>query len=167
QPASVLYTAASLQPGAAIAGQVLADLAGIATLDLDPDIVSVIAAVRGQLAKISGGLDFLGFWTGTVSIWTFDYLQGGAVNFRQLAVSVERDVINFWDRADQATLTRQQLATSASAAAAEVSAAQAQFAAAQAQQTAYQDGAILAAQRAQDAAANAGEYAAKSDLAIS
>jgi len=167
QPASVLYTTAPLQPGAAIAEQVLADLANITTLNLDPDIVSVIAAVRGQLAKISGGLDFWGFWTATVPIWTFGYLQGVAVNFAQLAVSVERDVINFWDRADQATLTRQQLATSASAAAAEVSAAQAQVVAAQAQQVAYQDGAALAAQRAADAAANAAEYATESDLAIS
>ncbi len=167
RPASVLYTTASLQPGAAIAEQVLAALADITTLNLDPDIVSVIAAVRGQLAKISGGLDFWGFWTATVPIWTFDYLQGVAVNFAQLAVSVERDVINFWDRADQATLTRQQLATSVSAASAEVSAAQAQVSAAQAQQVAYQDGAALAAQRAADATANANEYATKSDLAIS
>jgi hypothetical protein len=167
KPASVLYTTASLQPGAAIAEQVLAALADITTLNLDPDIVSVIAAVRGQLAKISGGLDFWGFWTATVPIWTFDYLQGVAVNFAQLAVSVERDVINFWDRADQATLTRQQLATSASAASAEVSAAQAQVSAAQAQQVAYQDGAALAAQRAADATANADEYATESDLAIS
>jgi hypothetical protein len=167
KPASVLYTTVSLQPGAAIAEQVLADLADITTLNLDPDIVSVIAAVRGQLAKISGGLDFWGFWTATVPIWTFDYLQGVAVNFAQLAVSVERDVINFWDRADQATLTRQQLATSASAAGAEVSAAQAQVVAAQAQLVAYQDGAVLAAQRAADATANAGEYATESDLAIS
>jgi hypothetical protein len=167
QPSSVLYTTASLQPGAAIAEQVLANLASITTLNLDPDIMSVIAAVRGQLAKISGGLDFWGFWTATVPIWTFDYLQGVAVNFAQLAVSVERDVINFWDRADQSTLTRQQLTTNASAAAAEVSAAQAQVIAAQAQQTVYQDGAILAAQRAADAAANASEYATQSDLAIS
>lgn len=167
RPASVLYTSASLQPGAAIAEQVVAALADITTLNLDPDIVSVIAAVRGQLAKISGGLDFWGFWTATVPIWTFDYLQGVAVNFAQLAVSVERDVINFWDRADQATLTRQQLATSVSAASAEVSAAQAQVSAAQAQQVAYQDGAALAAQRAADATANANEYATESDLAIS
>ena len=64
----------------------LADLADITTLDLDPDIMSAIAAVRGQLAKISGDLDFWGFWMATVPIWTFDYLQGVAVNFAQLAV---------------------------------------------------------------------------------
>jgi len=167
EPSSALYTTAALQPGADIARQVLANLAGISTLNLDPDIVSVIAAVRGQLAKISGGLDFWGFWTSTVPIWTFDYLQGAATNFAQLAVSIERDVIDFWDRADQATLTRQQLASSASAATAEISAAQTQVIAAQAQQVVYQDGSALAAQRATDATANAAEYATQSDLAIS
>jgi hypothetical protein len=166
-PTSVLYTTPSLTPGADIALQVLANLASIASLNLDPDIVAVIAAAHGQLAKIAGGLDFWGFWPQTIPIWTFDYLQGVAANLAQLATSVERDVINFWDRAGQATLTRDQLVSNASAAAAEVSAAQSQVLAAKAQQTAYQDGAALAAQRAADARASANQYAAESSLAIS
>jgi tetratricopeptide (TPR) repeat protein len=87
EPNSALYTIATLTPGADIARQVLADLPNIATLALDPDILSAIAGIRGQLAKIAGGLDFWGFWTATVPIWSFDYLQGVAINLAQLAVS--------------------------------------------------------------------------------
>jgi Tc toxin complex TcA C-terminal TcB-binding domain len=166
-PTSNLYTNAALAPGATIAQQVLADLADIATLDLDPDIVSAIAGIRGQIAKIQGGLDFWGFWTETVPIWSFDYLQGVAVNLAQLAVSVERDVINYWSQADQSAMTQQQLVTAASSANAEVNAAQLQVQAAAAQAQSYKDGAALAAKRASDAQAAVGDYAGQSSLAIS
>ena len=159
EPTSSLYTIAPLKPGADIARQVLADLPHIATLALDPDIVSAIAGIRGQIAKINGDLDFWGFSAATVPIWSFDYLQTVAINLAQLAVSVERDVINFWDQAGPASLSRQQLETAASSAEAEVAAATLQVQAAAAQKQAYQDGVLLATQRAQDAQ-QADEYAA-------
>jgi Tc toxin complex TcA C-terminal TcB-binding domain len=163
---SGLYTTAALKPGADIGRQVLADLANIAALQLDPAIVSVIAAARGQLAKISAGLDFFGFWAPTVPIWTFDYLQGVAANFAQLTVSVERDVIDFRSRADQANVTRQQLATSISVSDSESSATGLQADAAQAQVAVYRAGQALAAKRAADARANAQDYTNQSNFTI-
>jgi hypothetical protein len=167
EPSSSLYTIAPLKAGADIARQVLADLPHIATLALDPDIVSAIAGIRGQIAKINGNLDFWGFWTATVPIWSFDYLQTVAINLAQLAVSVERDVINYWSQADSASLTRQQLVTAASSAKAEVAAATLQVQAAAAQQQAYQAGVLLATQRAQDAHQAVTEYQRQSSLANS
>ena len=104
-----LYTLAGLKPGADIARQVIAALPNAAGLGLDPQITAVILDVRQQILKIVGGLDYWGIWHPCVPIWTFDYLQQVAINFTQLAVSAERDVINFWNNADQATLTRRQL----------------------------------------------------------
>ena len=167
EPASALYTTPGLRPGADVARAVLADLAGADTLDVDQAIAAVVVEAHQQLTKISGGLDFWGFWGTTVPIWTFDYLQGVAVNFAQLAVGAERDVINFWDRAGQATLTRQQLVGAAASSAAEVQAADMQTRASQAELNAYQTGVVLATVRAQDAHDNAEEYERQSDLAIS
>ena len=91
-------------------------------------------------------------------IWTFDYLQQVAINFTQLAVSAERDVINFWNNADQATLTRQQFSDAVDQAEAEVNAQQMAVNAAAAEQTVYNDGVTLANQRATDAQSQATEY---------
>jgi receptor-binding and translocation channel-forming TcA subunit of Tc toxin len=167
EPAGALYTAASLKPAADIARQVIAQITEAATLDTDPVITGALVEIRQQLLKIAGGLDFWGFWTNTVPIWTFDYLQSVARDFTQLAVSAERDVIGFWDRAGQAALTRQQLIGAAASSDAEVVAADLQTAASQAEVQAYQDGVALAQKRAADARANATEYAQKSQLAIS
>ena len=89
-----------------------------------------------------------------------------AVNFRQLAISAERDFINFQDRNDQAQFTRQQLVQMTFQANAEVDAAGAQTDVAKAELVCYQDGASLADQRTLDAQKNANEYAAVSNLAI-
>jgi hypothetical protein len=167
EPASALYTMGSLKPAADIARQVIAQIAQAATLGTDPVITGALVEIRQQLLKIAGGLDYWGFWTNTVPIWTFDYLQSVARDFTQLAVSAERDVIGFWDRAGQAVLTRQQLVGAAASSDAEVVAADLQTAATQAELQAYLDGRDLAEKRAADARLNATEYAQKSSLAIS
>ena len=167
EPGSGLYTTASLKPGADVARQVIGNLAAATTLAVNPTIAAIVVEVRQQILKIKGGLDFWGFWTNTVPIWTFEYLQNVAVNFTQLAVSAERDVVQFWDRAGQASLTRQQLGTAVDSNNAEVVAADLQTVAAQTEADAYGDGVTLAAQRAADARANAADYATQSDLAIS
>jgi len=157
-PTSQLYTVAGIKPGADIARQVIAALPDVSALTVDPQIVTVVVEVRRQLLKIQGGLDFWGIWQPCVPIWTFDYLQQVAVNFTQLAISAERDVINFWNNADQATLTRQQLSDAADQANADVYAQQMAVDAAAAEQTVYNDGVTLATQRATDAQNQASDY---------
>jgi hypothetical protein len=119
-----------------------------------------------QIVKIQNGLDFWGHWRNTVPIWTFDYLQSVATNFAQLAISAERDFINFQDRNDQAQFTRQQLVQTASQANAEVDAAGAQVDAAVEELRAYSAAQTLADARAADATASASAYFTSSDLAI-
>jgi hypothetical protein len=170
---SALYTTAALSPAATAARSVVTNLAGLvsnpasaSTLNLDPQMCSVILEVHQRLVQIAAGLDFWGHWVPRVPIWTFDYLQQVAVNFAQLAISAEQQVISYWDRADQGQLTQLQLGQQVSQANAEVAAAQAQTQAAQAQQQAYQLGLALAQQRATDAKTNATQYANSSAAAI-
>src|SRR5262249_2734803 len=101
-----------------------------------------------------------------VPIWTFEYLQNVAVNFAQLAMNAEKDFISYRERADDSTLTRQQLQQNVAQANAEVNAAQAQLDAATAEQTAYQDGQTLAQKRAADAAKNVTDYSSTSEMSI-
>ncbi|MGE5617398.1 MAG: hypothetical protein ACM3UX_00525, partial [Candidatus Woesearchaeota archaeon] len=161
-PGGQLYTVAGIKPGADIARQVIAALPDTSALTLDPQIISVIQEVRQQLLKIGGGLDYWGIWEPCVPIWTFDYLQQVAINFTQLAVSAERDVITFWNNADQATLTRQQLSDAVDQANADVNAQQLAVNAAAAEQAVYNDGVTLANQRASDAQTQAADYQALS-----
>lgn len=167
EPASPLYTVAGLAPAAAMARTVLANLGAVETLTVNQAIAAVIIEVRQQLQKIAGGLDFWGFFTGTVPIWTFDYLQNVAASFAQLAIGAERDVINFWDRAGSGNLSRAQLQQNVTMSAAEVQTAQLQANATRAEAAAYAAGAALAQKRAADANVSVTDYTAKSHLAIS
>ena len=81
-----------------------------------------------------------------------------AGQFCQLAVTVEQNVINYWDRADQAQLTRLQLTQHVADCQAEAAAATLQVQAASAEAAAYQAGLALADLRAQDATQNAADY---------
>ncbi|HUZ03056.1 MAG TPA: hypothetical protein VMU89_22150 [Thermomicrobiaceae bacterium] len=167
-----LYTTAALQPGTQAAQTIITHLtellAGsvtIQSLNVNPRLAAIICDVHAQIAKLNAGLDFWGFPVQTVPIWTFDYLQGVASTFAQLAISAEQQMISFWDHADQATLTRQEMEGQLAQANAEVTAAQLQADAANAAVTTFSDGLALAAQRAADAQHNATEYAAQSSWA--
>jgi hypothetical protein len=170
---SPLYQIASLKPAADAAVKIIQNLNALITgtttseaLGVNPVQAAVIIEIYQQVVKIQSGLDFWGHSHNTVPIWSFEYLQNIAINFTQLAISAERDFINFQDRNDQAQFTRQQLVQMTFQANAEVDAAGAQTDVAKAELVCYQDGASLADQRALDAQKNAGEYAAVSDLAI-
>jgi hypothetical protein len=174
-PASNLYTTTALKPGADQAQVIIANLNNligkslgqtVVVPDVNPTLSGIILEVHQQLLKIQGGLDFWGHATNTVPIWSFEYLQNAAINFAQLAMNAEKDFISFQERADQGTLTRQQLQQGITQANAEVDAAQAQVDAAQAEQTAYQDGVTLANQRATDAARNVIDYGSTSEMSI-
>jgi hypothetical protein len=162
-PASSLYTIAGLAPAADVAKKVIGALNAPGTVAASATMTAVLFDVWAQLTKIAGGLDFWGHWAANVPIWTFDYLQSVAVNFCQLAIGAERDAISFWEKADQGALTRIQLEQNVALAKAEKMAADAQVAADDAQTAAYVAGEVAAQQRANNAQANANEYAAKSD----
>jgi hypothetical protein len=172
-PASTLYTVASLKPGADAARTTLQNMAAIiadpsktTALGLNPITTGILLDIHQQLVKIAGGLDFWGHWHSTVPIWTFDYLQSVAINFAQLAINAERDMIAYWERADAGQLTRLQLSTGVAQAQADRQAAAMQAAAAAAEARAYADGLALANTRAANATANASEYASTSAQAI-
>jgi hypothetical protein len=163
--ASPLYSTAGINPGAKLAQAAAPHIAAVITdpsvftgLGLDVVVTSILVEVHQKLAQIAAGLDFWGNWAPAVPIWTFDYLQQVATNYCQLAISAERDVINFWDRADQATLTRSELSQRVTDSSAELTVANLQLAAAETERDAYSAGAALAAQRATDAAANRTDY---------
>lgn len=170
--ASPLFATASLEPGADPGRTVIAHLdalvAGTATaasLDVNPLLAAAVLDIWQQIRKIGAGLDFWGIWAPSVPLWTFDYLQGVAVNFAQLAMSAEKDMIDYWDRADQGTLTRDQLTQNAAQAEADQFTAKMQQNASLAEVGAYGVAATLAVQRATDAQANATEYGQQSELA--
>jgi hypothetical protein len=173
EPASQLYTIAGLKPGADAARIVITNLAtllgdgdAIAGLGVNPDIGAVVLDVHQQLLKIRGGLDYWGHRHNAVPIWTFEFLQNAAINFTQLAISAERDTIDFQQRADDASLTRQQMVQTALQANAEVSAAELNEAASRSEELAFTEAEALARKRADDAGADADEYATKSAQSI-
>jgi len=157
-PASQLYRLTGLKAGVDAATTVIGALPNVTGLAVNPQIIAVVLEVRAQLLKIAGNLDFWGHPANLVPIWTFDYLQQIAVNFAQLAISAERDVITFWNNADQSRLTRQQLSDAVDQANAQANAAQMEVASARAQAQVYSDGVALALQRQTDATASANSY---------
>ncbi|HYV39554.1 MAG TPA: hypothetical protein VE988_27955, partial [Gemmataceae bacterium] len=165
-PTSSLYTTPALKPGVDIATQVIASLGNLNALTVNPQVVAVIVEVRQQLIKIQGGLDFWGHWHNAVPIWTFAFLQSAAINFTQMAISAERDFINFRDRKDQGDLTRQEIVDGIAQGNAEINAAEMQAKAAKAEVQVYSDGISLADLREQNAKNAANEYAAKSQSQI-
>lgn len=171
-PGTPLYTLTGLATAAQIAETLLPELASLVTNGVsgvsadDVTIASVLLQIYGKLGQISAGLDYWGNYTATVPIWTFSYLQQVAINFAQLAMQAENEVINFWNEADQATLTATELTNQVAQANGQVNAAQQQLAAAQAQASAYQAGLTLANTRATDAAQDAQQYAATNSQVI-
>lgn len=165
-PASPLWDTAGLAPAAATARALAPRLGNLAALQPEPAIATVLLSAREQLAKLAAGLDFWGMPTQTVPIWTYDYLRSVAVEFTQLAVAAERDVINFWSRADAADLTRLQLTQSVGQARSELAATELQRDATAAEAEVYRRARELANRRATDARADADQYATMSNQAI-
>ena len=163
-PTSSLYTVAGIGAGASVAESLIPNLAALIAdpsalaAAASPAISTPLVDAWAKLGQIKAGLDFHGHWAPTVPIWTFDYLQQVAGQYAQLAVTVEQNVVGYWDRADQAQLTRLQLVQHVADSQAEQNAAQLQANAAAAEADAYQKGLDLANERAADAAANASDY---------
>jgi hypothetical protein len=171
-PSSQLWTLPGLSNAATIARGLLPQLPTLIANGpsaATPDVVAILHVVleaKQRIGQIKAGLDFWGHWKPSVPIWTFSYLQQVAINFAQLAQSAEHDVIEYLDRADQATLTRAQIVNQVAQSNAEINAAMAQLQAVQAEVSAYQQGAALAQQRAADAATDAQQYAATNSHSI-
>ena len=163
-PATSLYQLAGLATAAKSATALLPQLAtlaqsGVAGVSADDvAIATVLLKVYATLVQIGAGLDYWGNYAAAVPIWSFSYLQQMAINFAQLALQAENQVINYWNQADQATLTKTELTNQVAQANGQVNAAAQQLAVAQAQAQAYQAGVTLAQTRATNAAKNAQEY---------
>jgi hypothetical protein len=171
-PATPLYTLVGLTTAATIAKSLIPQLATLATSGvsaLSPDdtaIASVLLQIYAKEVQIDAGLDFWGNYAAAVPIWTFNYLQQVAINFTQLAMQSERDVVNYWMQADQATLTKTELTNQVALANSQVNVAKQDLTQAQDQAKAYQDGLTLAQTRAADAAAEATAYASTNSQVI-
>jgi hypothetical protein len=165
-PNSPLWTIAGLAPAANIARTLVPQLDDVSALTSQAAIATVLLSAWQQLVKLVAGLDFWGLPASMVPIWTYEYLKSVAVQFAQLAVSTERDVISYWSRAEAADLTRLQLVQASGQAQAEVTVAQRQLDAANAERAAYQSALTLANQRTTDANTDASAYAAMSADAI-
>jgi tetratricopeptide (TPR) repeat protein len=171
-PSTPLYSLAGLAAAAAIAKTLIPQLSTLAATGIggvsadDTAIASVMLQIYAKLGQIQAGLDYWGNYAKATPIWTFAYLQQVAVNFTQLAIQAEQQVVNFWMQADQATLTQKELTNQVSQSNAQVNAAQQQVAQAQASAGAYQAGLNLANTRATDAAADASDYASTNSHAI-
>ncbi|MFE9174375.1 hypothetical protein ACFYNZ_33895 [Streptomyces kebangsaanensis] len=161
---SELYTSTALAPAVASAKSVIAQLAAIVApkptlpAGVDPRLVATIVDASTKLAQIAAGMHFYGFSPQSVPVWTFDYLQQVALQYCQSAVALEQNVLNFWDRADQAQLTMLQVQQHVEDANAGVVAAQGQLDTAQAEVSVYQAGLDVATQRVHDAQASADGY---------
>jgi hypothetical protein len=171
-PSTPLYALSSLAAATTIANQLIPELpalakSGIASLSSDDTLIAtVLLQVYGRLSQLNSGLDFWGNYQASVPIWTFDYLQQVAVNFAQLAVQSEQQVINFWTQAQQAQLTAAQLQSQVAQTSAQVIAARQTAAQAQAQANAYLAASLVAELTAANAQQNANEYAAMNSLSL-
>ena len=171
-PSTPLYTLAGLATAANIAKTLIPQLATLATSGVsalsadDITIASVLLQIYAKLGQINGGLDYWGNYAQAVPIWTFSYLQQVAINFAQLALQAEQQVVNYWSQADQATLTKTELTNQVALANGQVGAAQAQLTQVQDQAQAYQAALTLSQTRATDAAKNANEYQSTNSQAI-
>ncbi|MDN7676662.1 hypothetical protein QZM22_30335 [Burkholderia oklahomensis] len=171
-PATSLYQFAGLAVAAKSATALLPQLATLAQSGIggvsadDVAIATALLKIYAKLVQIGAGLDYWGNYAAAVPIWSFSYLQQVAINFAQLALQAENQVVNFWNQADQATLTKTELTNQVAQANGQINAAQQQFAVAQAQAQAYQAGVTLAQTRATNAAKNAQEYGALNSQVI-
>lgn len=106
--------------------------------NMNPMLACFVLTIRGRLWQLNAGLDFLGMPTNIVPIWSFDYLQNAARYFAQQAIQAEREFINFWDHAENETLTRKQLEQAVTLAGAEQDLAKKQTEAAEAERNTYE-----------------------------
>jgi tetratricopeptide (TPR) repeat protein len=127
--------------------------------DMNPSLAAVIFEIRAKIMQLHAGLDFLGMPANIVPIWSFDYLQNVARYFTQQAILAEREFVNFWDKAENEALTRQQLMDAQTLGEAEYSLAIEQREAAEAEKQVYVAGEDLAKLRAQNSAKNRNDYA--------
>lgn len=127
--------------------------------NLNPTLAAAVLEIRARVLQLNAGLDFLGTPANVVPIWSFEYLQNVARYFAQQAVQAEREFINFWDRAENESLTRQQLQQAVTLGFAEQELARQQREAADAEVSVYSFGSALATLRRQNVQQNRTDYA--------
>lgn len=128
---------------------------------MNPQLAIIVLTIRNRMAMLAANLDFLGM-ANIVPIWTFDYLQNVARYFAQQAIQAERGFIDFYDRGENESLTRQQLEQASSIASSELELAKQQREAAEMEVKVYQAGRDYAATRTANAQQNYNDYSAMS-----
>lgn len=128
---------------------------------MNPQLAIIVLTIRNRLAQLAANLDFLGM-ANIVPIWTFDYLQNVARYFAQQAIQAERGFIDFYDRGENESLTRQQLEQASSIASSELELAKQQREAAEMEVKVYQAGKDYAATRTANNQQNFNDYSAMS-----
>ncbi|MBW7475378.1 hypothetical protein K0T92_11515 [Paenibacillus oenotherae] len=161
-PDSPLYKAEKLAVTGAKVQAMLVEYEASGSIGaMNPQLAIVVLTIRNRLAQIAANLDFLGM-ANIVPIWTFDYLQNVARYFAQQAIQAERGFIEFYDRGENESLTRQQLEQASSIASAELELAKQQREAAEMEVKVYEAGRDYAAVRAANAQQNFNDYSAMS-----
>lgn len=104
-----LFRAAPFTPMRALAQQAVTAIDNGVVFGANPMMASIIAHARAQLAKLDGGLNWLGLADDVVPIWTFDFLQSTARYFAQHVVQSWRQYISFRNSAEAEEATQREL----------------------------------------------------------
>jgi tetratricopeptide (TPR) repeat protein len=107
--ASRLYQGVHFTPMQNTVRDVILAMDGAVVFAGNHEIAALVAYVRGQLAKISAGLNWIGLADDVVPIWSFDFLQGTARYFATHAVQAWREYISYRAAAEQAEMTEREL----------------------------------------------------------
>jgi hypothetical protein len=82
-------------------------------LSINPEVLWIIKRADVQLRKLKAGLNYLGYSSTYVPIWSYRYLRDSAKHFVDMARSLERDALNFLASAEREFEQGIQLAGSA------------------------------------------------------
>jgi len=156
--ASPLYALPGLRAFGARVSAMLTALPPNGVPDFDGAVASIVLTARARLIQIAARLDYLGMPADYVPIWSFDFLQNVARYFTEQAIQAEREFVNWWDRAENEELTRQQLESATEQARGELELARRQETAALLEAETYSAAAVLATTRRANAQANRAAY---------
>jgi len=71
------------------------------TAAINPEVLSMIRRADVQLRKIRAGLNYLGYSSTYVPIWSYRYLKDAAKHFIDMARGLERDALSFLTSAEK------------------------------------------------------------------
>jgi tetratricopeptide (TPR) repeat protein len=106
---SRLYQGAHFTPLRTTVSDIITAIDADAVFAGNHEIAALVSYVRGQLAKILAGLNWIGLAEDVVPIWTFDFLQATSRYFATHAVQAWREYISYRAAAEQAEMTEREM----------------------------------------------------------